>query len=74
MRRRQLRESLTVFARSLMTMMVAAIALWLFTLAVPVLLSGVNVGETTIVAAGAVVTKNCAPGAMHADIPARRLW
>lgn len=36
-------------------------------------LPGVSVGAGTVVAAGAVVTKDCAPGARYAGVPARRL-
>lgn len=37
------------------------------------LLPGVTIGAGTIVAAGAVVTKDCEPGAVYAGVPARRL-
>lgn len=37
------------------------------------ILPGVSVGAGTVVAAGAVVTKDCAPGARYAGMPARRL-
>lgn len=37
------------------------------------ILPGVTVGEGTVVGAGAVVTKDCAPNALYAGVPARRL-
>ena len=37
------------------------------------ILPGVTIGEGTIVGAGAVVTKDCKPGAVYAGVPARRL-
>ncbi len=37
------------------------------------ILPGVSIGEGTTVAAGAVVTKNCAPSALYAGVPARRI-
>jgi maltose O-acetyltransferase len=36
-------------------------------------LPGVTIGPRTIVAAGAVVTKDCGPDAVYAGVPARRL-
>ena len=36
-------------------------------------LPGVTIGEGTIVAAGAVVTKDCEPGAVYAGVPAKRI-
>jgi maltose O-acetyltransferase len=38
------------------------------------ILPGVSVGAGTIVAAGAVVSKDCGPGGMYAGVPARRVW
>jgi maltose O-acetyltransferase len=37
------------------------------------ILPGVTIGEGTIVGAGAVVTKDCEPGAVYAGVPARRV-
>ncbi len=37
------------------------------------ILPGVSIGEGTVVAAGAVVTKDCAPSALYAGVPARRI-
>lgn len=36
-------------------------------------LPGVIIGEGTVIAAGAVVTKDCDPGALYAGVPARRI-
>lgn len=36
-------------------------------------LPGVTIGQGTIVGAGAVVTKDCDPGAVYAGVPARRV-
>ena len=36
-------------------------------------LPGVTIGEGTIIAAGAVVTKDCEPGAVYAGVPAKRM-
>ena len=36
-------------------------------------LPGVSIGAGTVVAAGAVVTRDCEPGALYAGVPARRL-
>jgi maltose O-acetyltransferase len=36
-------------------------------------LPGVSIGDGTVVAAGAVVTKDCEPDALYAGVPARRL-
>jgi maltose O-acetyltransferase len=38
-----------------------------------VLLPGVTVGEGCVVAAGAVVTKDCLPDGLYAGVPARRI-
>jgi maltose O-acetyltransferase len=37
------------------------------------ILPGVTIGEGTIIGAGAVVTKDCKPGAVYVGVPARRL-
>jgi maltose O-acetyltransferase len=37
------------------------------------ILPGVSIGDGTVVAAGAVVTKDCEPGAVYGGVPARRL-
>jgi maltose O-acetyltransferase len=37
------------------------------------ILPGVTVGEGTIIGAGAVVNKDCEPGAVYAGVPARRV-
>lgn len=37
------------------------------------ILPGASIGAGTVVAAGSVVTKDCEPGAVYADVPARRL-
>ena len=37
------------------------------------ILPGVTIGEGTIIGAGAVVTKDCKPGAVYAGVPARRI-
>jgi maltose O-acetyltransferase len=37
------------------------------------ILPGVSIGDGTVVAAGAVVTKDCEPDALYAGVPARRL-
>jgi maltose O-acetyltransferase len=37
------------------------------------LLPGVSVGDDVIVAAGAVVTRDCAPAGLYAGVPARRI-
>jgi acetyltransferase-like isoleucine patch superfamily enzyme len=34
---------------------------------------GVKIGAGTIVGAGAVVTKDCEPGAVYVGVPARRV-
>ena len=36
-------------------------------------LPGVTIGEGTIIGAGAVVTRDCKPGAVYAGVPARQL-
>lgn len=36
-------------------------------------LPGVTIGRGCIIAAGAVVTKNCEPNGMYAGVPARRI-
>lgn len=36
-------------------------------------LPGVSIGEGTVITAGAIVTKDCAPDALYAGVPARRL-
>jgi maltose O-acetyltransferase len=36
-------------------------------------LPGVTIGEGTIIGAGAVVTKDCKPGAVYVGVPARQL-
>jgi maltose O-acetyltransferase len=36
-------------------------------------LPGVTVGEGTIIGAGAVVTKDCKPGAVYVGVPARQV-
>jgi maltose O-acetyltransferase len=36
-------------------------------------LPGVSIGEGTVIAAGAIVTKDCASDALYAGVPARRL-
>jgi maltose O-acetyltransferase len=36
-------------------------------------LSGVTIGEGTVIAAGAVVTKDCDSGAVYGGVPARRI-
>jgi maltose O-acetyltransferase len=36
------------------------------------ILPGVTVGEGTIIGAGAVVNKDCEPGAVYAGVPAPR--
>jgi maltose O-acetyltransferase len=38
-----------------------------------ILLPGVTVGEGCVVAAGAVVTKDCLPNGLYAGVPARRV-
>lgn len=37
------------------------------------ILSGVSIGKRSVVAAGAVVTKNLAPGALYVGVPAKKL-
>lgn len=37
------------------------------------ILPGVNVGEGTIIAAGSVVVKNCAPNSLYAGVPAKKI-
>ena len=37
------------------------------------IMPGVTVGEGTIIGAGAVVTKDCEPGAVYVGVPARRI-
>lgn len=37
------------------------------------IMPGVNIGEHCIIAAGAVVTKNCEPNGLYAGVPARRI-
>jgi acetyltransferase-like isoleucine patch superfamily enzyme len=37
------------------------------------IMPGVTIGEGTIIGAGAVVTKDCEPGAVYAGVPARRV-
>jgi maltose O-acetyltransferase len=37
------------------------------------ILPGVTIGEGTVVGAGAVVTKDCKPGAVYAGVPARQI-
>lgn len=37
------------------------------------ILPGVSIGEGTIIGAGAVVTKDCKPGAVYAGVPARQI-
>lgn len=37
------------------------------------IMPGVTVADETIIAAGAVVTKDCEPGAVYAGVPARRV-
>lgn len=37
------------------------------------ILPGVTIGEGTVIGAGAVVTKDCKPGAVYVGVPARRL-
>jgi maltose O-acetyltransferase len=36
-------------------------------------LPGVTVGDGCVIAAGAVVTKDCEPGGVYAGLPARRI-
>lgn len=38
-----------------------------------IILPGVTIGDGTIIGAGAVVTKDCKPGAVYAGVPARRI-
>jgi maltose O-acetyltransferase len=37
------------------------------------IMPGITIGEGTVIAAGAIVTKDCEPDALYAGVPARRL-